>query len=141
MYTVTQTVTFSYGHRLMSYAGACRHAHGHNGRIEVLFAAEELDALGMVRDFTDIRREIEAWLERHVDHRMLLRRDDPLVEPLEALGEPLFLMDVNPTAEAIAKEIFDGILAAGVPALEVRLWETDHSMAAYAPPRRTQANP
>lgn len=133
MYTVTQSVVFSYGHRLMDYAGTCRHAHGHNGRLEIVFAAEALDRLGMVRDFSDIRKEIEAWLLDHVDHRMLLRRDDPLVGALEALGEPVFKMDVNPTAEAIAKAVFDGIVAAGIPALEVKLWETEQSVACYSP--------
>jgi len=133
MYTVTQSVSFSYGHRLMEYSGTCRHAHGHNGRLEILFAAEGLDRLGMVRDFSDIRKEIEAWLLAHVDHRMLLRRDDPLVKALEALGEPVFKMDVNPTAEAIARAVFEGIVAAGIPAIEVRLWETDQSVASYSP--------
>ena len=133
MHTVTQTIVFSYGHRLMEYEGACRHAHGHNGKVEIIFNAPELDHRGMVRDFTDIRIEIETWLNATMDHRMLLRRDDPLVEPLLALGEPVYLMDVNPTAEAIAEAIYMGITAEGIPAAEVRVWETDQSIASFKP--------
>ena len=43
---------------------------------------------------------------------MILRHDDPLVQPLQALGEPIFLVDSNPTVERIAKLIFDYATAA-----------------------------
>ena len=46
---------------------------------------------------------------------MVLRRDDPLVAPLQALGEPIFLVDSNPTVEHIAKVIFDHASGAGFP--------------------------
>ena len=32
MYVVTRELRFCYGHRLLEYAGKCRHLHGHNGR-------------------------------------------------------------------------------------------------------------
>ena len=37
---------------------------------------------------------------------MLLRHDDPLVKPLQQLGEPVFLLDSNPTVERIAEAHF-----------------------------------
>jgi 6-pyruvoyltetrahydropterin/6-carboxytetrahydropterin synthase len=117
----------------MEYEGACRHAHGHNGKVEIVFQAKELDDRAMVRDFTDIRIEIENWLNKTMDHRMLLRKDDPMVAPLQALGEPIYMMDVNPTAEAIAEAIFKGLTAVGIPVAEVRLWETDQSLAIFTP--------
>jgi 6-pyruvoyltetrahydropterin/6-carboxytetrahydropterin synthase len=64
---------------------------------------------------------------------MLLRRDDPAVEPLQALGEPIVLLDVNPTAENIARLIFEQTLSEGLPVVEVRLWETPKCFASYCP--------
>jgi 6-pyruvoyltetrahydropterin/6-carboxytetrahydropterin synthase len=48
-------------------------------------------------------------------------------------GEPFFLVDVNPTAENIAKLIFDFTKSQGFPVVEVKLWETDDSCATYRP--------
>ena len=66
---------------------------------------------------------------------MVLRRDDPAVPVLEQLGEPMYLMDANPTAENIARLIFNVTTAAGFPVAEVRLWETPRCFAAYCPSR------
>jgi 6-pyruvoyltetrahydropterin/6-carboxytetrahydropterin synthase len=63
---------------------------------------------------------------------MVLRRDDPLVAPLQALGEPIFLVDANPTVEHIAKIIFDHARDAGLPVVRVTVWETPSSFASYA---------
>ncbi len=132
MYAVTESISFSYGHRLMEYEGGCGHCHGHNGRVEIAVRAAGLDRRGMVVDFAEILKAARGWIEENLDHRMLLRRDDPLVPPLKALGEPLFLMDVNPTAEAIAKLIYDAVAAQGLPVDEVRLWETETAVASYS---------
>jgi 6-pyruvoyltetrahydropterin/6-carboxytetrahydropterin synthase len=66
---------------------------------------------------------------------MLLHRDDPVVPLLEQMGEPLYLLDANPTAENIAKLIYDQSTALNLPApiVEVRLWETPKCFATYRP--------
>jgi 6-pyruvoyltetrahydropterin/6-carboxytetrahydropterin synthase len=45
----------------------------------------------------------------------------------------LVLLDVNPTAENIARVIFDRAAAVGLPVTEVVLWETANSYATYRP--------
>ena len=132
MFTVTRQIDFCYGHRLLDYEGKCRHLHGHNGLAVVTIAAETLDRRGMVMDFGDIKRDVSAWIDDHLDHRMILRNDDPVVPFLQQLEEPLFLLDVNPTAENIAKLIFDLAVSRGFPVTKVRLWETPKCFATYA---------
>src|SRR5262245_21063155 len=107
MFEVTKEIRFCYGHRLLSYDGKCRHLHGHNGRAVITLAAAALDQLGMVADFSTIKNIIGGWIDENLDHRMLLHKDDPVLPSLRAQGEPVFLLDVNPTAENIAKLIFD----------------------------------
>jgi len=63
---------------------------------------------------------------------MILRHDDPLVKPLEALGEPIYKLDSNPTVERIAKLIFDKAREQGLDILAVRVWETPTSVASYS---------
>ena len=133
MFHVSREIDFCYGHRLLNYAGKCRHLHGHNGRAIVTFKAQGLDQRGMVLDFGDIKAVLSRWIDDHLDHRMILSRDDPAAAVLEGLGEPLYLIDANPTAENIAKVIFDRCLAEGFPVVEVRLWETPRCCAAYRP--------
>ena len=140
MYSVTKTIEFCYGHRLLNYEGKCRYLHGHNGKAEIELSSNALDRRGMVRDFSEIKRTIQAWIDRELDHKMLLNRRDPALPLLRRLGEPLFVMQANPTAEAIAQLIFGYAESQGFPVTTVRLWETDRSVATYrraaAPERR-----
>jgi len=129
MYKVTKHIDFCYGHRLLNYDGQCRHLHGHNGRVEIDIESDKLDERGMVVDFSDIKRVIKAWIDETLDHRMLLRKDDPVLPALK--GELVHVMDQNPTAENIAKLIFQQARSKGLPVVEVRLWETPTSFATY----------
>ncbi len=131
MYRVTRDIYFCYGHRLMNYEGKCQHPHGHNGKAQIELESQSLDERGMVFDFGDIKAVLQKWIDDNLDHRMLLRRDDPMVKFLKDTGEPFYLMDENPTAEAIAKLIFDQAVKSGFPVAEVRLWETEQSFATY----------
>jgi 6-pyruvoyltetrahydropterin/6-carboxytetrahydropterin synthase len=131
MFRVTRQIDFCYGHRLLNYDGKCRFLHGHNGRAEIVIEADSLDNRGMVLDFSDIKRVVSRWIDDTLDHRMLLHRDDPAVAMLQEMGEPLFLMDNNPTAENIVKLIYEFTANHGFPIVEARLWETPNCFATY----------
>lgn len=131
MFRVTRQIDFCYGHRLLNYAGKCKHLHGHNGRAIIAIEGETLDERGMVIDFSDIKRVVAGWIDENLDHRMLLHRDDPYVKVLQDLGEPLYLMDENPTAENIAKLIHTFTASRGFPVVETHLWETPNCFATY----------
>lgn len=131
MYAVTKRIEFCYGHRLLDYDGPCRHPHGHNAVAEVEVRADALDARNMVVDFGDIKQALKAWIDRELDHRMILRHDDPLVPALAALGEPVHTLDSNPTAERIARLIFDVARQQGLAVSRVTVWETPTSWAEY----------
>ncbi len=132
MYSVTRELTFCYGHRLLEYAGKCRHLHGHNGRAVLTLAAATLDELGMVMDFSELKRVVGGWIDEALDHKMLLHKDDPVLPELRRQGEPVHVLDVNPTAENIARLIFDYAASQGFPVVEVKLWETDSCCATYS---------
>ena len=85
----------------------------------------------MVADFTDIKRAMKGWIDRELDHRMILRHDDPLVASLQSLGEPVYVLDSNPTAERIARLLFDTSREQGLPVSRVTVWETPTSWATY----------
>lgn len=116
----------------MDYEGKCKHPHGHNGVVEITLQSDKLDKRGMVYDFDDLKSRIQGWIDEKLDHKMLLRRDDPLAKTLISIGEPLYLMDENPSAEAIARHIFEFAYSQGMPVVEVRVWETDSSVASYS---------
>ena len=131
MFQVSRQIDFCYGHRLLNYDGKCRYLHGHNGRAVITIESETLDARGMVLDFSDIKKVVSKWIDENLDHRMILNRNDPARPMLEQLGEPMFLIDENPTAENIAKLIYDYGRRQGFPIREVHLWETPRCMATY----------
>ena len=78
MYEIVKRVDFSFGHRLVNYDGKCNRPHGHNGVAEVRLAADALDEAGMVADFGDVGDAVGGWIDDNLDHRMILRADDPL---------------------------------------------------------------
>ncbi|HRR25513.1 MAG TPA: 6-carboxytetrahydropterin synthase [Acidobacteriota bacterium] len=130
-YRVVKRVFFSYGHRLLDYAGKCAHLHGHNAKVEVVLAARDLDARGMLWDFGEIAGRLEGFVKEHLDHRMLLRRDDPLVSLLSSAGEPVVPLDFNPTAENLARFLFEAARDHGLPVVSIRFWESPNSCAEY----------
>ena len=130
-FQVTKVMEFAYGHRLLEYEGKCRYLHGHNGLLEVDIDSQALDKLGMVVDFGQVNDIVKTWVNDNLDHRMLLCSRDPVVPVLQQMGEPLFLMDENPTAENIAKVIWQAARGAGLRVSEVRLWETATSRATF----------
>lgn len=133
MYKVTREIHFCYGHRLLNYSGKCRHLHGHNGRVEIELFSEKLNELGMVRDFEEIKKVVQVWIDDELDHNMILCRRDPLIPALEKMKERYYLIDENPTAEALSKLIYDYAASQKLPVSEVRLWETPKSFASYRP--------
>lgn len=131
MFRVSKSIDFCYGHRLMNYEGKCRFLHGHNGRVEIELEGEKLDERGMLTDFGDIKRVMKKWIDDNLDHRMILRKDDPAVEFIRERGEPFYTIDENPTAENLARLIFEETRRQGFPVVRVVLWETPDSFAVY----------
>jgi 6-pyruvoyltetrahydropterin/6-carboxytetrahydropterin synthase len=134
MFRVTREIHFCYGHRLLDYEGKCRHLHGHNGTAVITLYGDRLDRRGMVVDFSELKRVVGGWIDATLDHTMLLRHDDPVLPLLRERGERVHVLEVNPTAENIAKLIYDYAAGQGFPVVEVRLWETPSCCATYAGP-------
>ena len=132
MYSVTKRIDFCYGHRLLDYNGVCKHPHGHNAVAEIEVRTDALDTRNMVVDFSDIKRIVKGWIDRELDHKMILRHDDPLVKSLQSLGEPIFIVDSNPTVERIARLIYDVSREQGLTVVRVTVWETPTSWATYS---------
>ena len=132
MYRISKDIHFCYGHRLLNYDGKCAHPHGHNGKIVIRLEAEKLDSRGMVYDFGDVKEMIQAWVDKELDHKMILKKEDPLVGILKGLNEPCFVMDDNPTAESLAKLIYKLGKSKNLPITLVTFWETPSSNASYS---------
>jgi 6-pyruvoyltetrahydropterin/6-carboxytetrahydropterin synthase len=132
MFRVTREIEFCYGHRLLNYDGKCRHLHGHNGRAVITLEGARLDDRGMLIDFGEIKQKIQRWIDENLDHTMLLSAADPLLPVLRDRGERVYIMDGNPTAENIARLIFNKAEQSGLPVVEVVLWETANCFATYS---------
>jgi len=130
-YGVMKEVHFCYGHRLLNYEGKCKNLHGHNARVQIELASDKCDERGILVDFGDIANVFEKWLDENLDHKMLLCKEDPFIKEFERLEQPAYIMEENPTAEAIAKLIYQVAKKQGFPIVEVRLWETPTSYARY----------
>ena len=131
MYQVAKMIYFNYGHRLLGGHDKCSHLHGHSARVEIEMAKPKLNPKGMVVDFFDIKRTIGEWIERYLDHKMILWTKDPLAKLLKKAGEPVVLVNENPTAEMLARRIFQEARRMKLPVSKVTLWENQDSCAVY----------
>ena len=123
MFEVTIEESFAAGHALRNYHGRCENVHGHNYRCHVTIEGAELDSIGLLVDFVALKKIVHTVLDR-MDHQWL--NDLP---PFDA---------INPSAENMAKHIYDGVAGGlkdtpGVRVSSIRLWETDLASATYRP--------
>lgn len=130
-YSITKEVRFCYGHRLLNHRGRCRHLHGHSARAVVTLAVTRLDPQGMVCDFADLKAVVAGFVRETLDHNLLLHEADPLVPLLREVGERFLTLPEPPTAEVLARLIYEHVKSQGYPVAEVALWETDSSCARY----------
>jgi 6-pyruvoyltetrahydropterin/6-carboxytetrahydropterin synthase len=134
MFRVSQELSFCYGHRLLGHPGRCARLHGHNGRVFVVLRADRVNASGMLIDFDAVEHVARAYLDEALDHRMLLQKGDPVCAALVAIGEPFVTLEVPPTAENLARMIYEHLVHTGLPVAEVRLEEQRGSVASYGIP-------
>ena len=122
MFEITVDYSFAAGHALRGYKGKCENVHGHNYKVQVTVAGEQLNSAGLLMDFVDLRAAVKALVEQ-LDHRFL--NDIP---PFDQL---------NPSAENMAKYFYEGlepqIRARGLRVQAVTIWETDVTSAAFRP--------
>lgn len=120
MYFLTFKTDFAAAHQLRWYRGKCENLHGHNFKVEVVVKGAELDRAGMLVDFVELKSAVNRCLEG-LDHRNLNDLD-------------YFATTVNPSAENLAKYIFDDVARAMPPQASVdsvTVYETDRCAATY----------
>ena len=118
MFEICVEHTFAAGHALRNYNGKCENIHGHNYRVQVAIEGHEVDENGLLFDFADLKKRLRATTE-YLDHQF--------INDLKPFDE------INPSAENIAKFIFDDIQK-GLSAAEisyVKVWETPTSFAIF----------
>jgi 6-pyruvoyltetrahydropterin/6-carboxytetrahydropterin synthase len=107
---------FAAAHRLPRYDGPCFRMHGHNYRFQVAIAGDVDPRSGMVADFGRVKEIVNEHVLARADHRNL---ND--------------ILD-NPTAENIARWIWDELAPRLAGLAEIRLWEIPDCCVVYRGP-------
>lgn len=132
MYEVTHREEFDSGHRLKGYIGPCECLHGHRYFVEATVCGEVLDSLGMLFDFSNLKKAMRELVARW-DHKTILNPEDQLRR--ELLTKELAIMQAgNPTAENMVAEFYQSLkplLPAGIQLVKVRLYETPDNFVDY----------
>jgi 6-pyruvoyltetrahydropterin/6-carboxytetrahydropterin synthase len=128
-------VVFDAGHRLLDYEGKCASPHGHTFRAEVVVEGPEIDALGLLVDFGEVKSIVKDWINAQWDHGFLLNGDDEvLIAALNQVPEAKTYVfhGRNPSAETMARELHC-VVNAALPRFQttVRIWESSAQYAEY----------
>jgi 6-pyruvoyltetrahydropterin/6-carboxytetrahydropterin synthase len=124
MFQVSVEETFSAGHALRGYRGKCENPHGHNYRVRVTLEGPQLDSIGLLCDFAQLKQVMRSIIGG-LDHQFM--------NDLEAFRS------VNPSAENMAKYFYDEVarqmtdLPPGAHVTDTIVWETDTTSAQYRP--------
>jgi len=119
MYELTVAREFSAAHQMRGYPGACARLHGHNYRVEVTVAGEELDERGMLMDFAELKALCDRMIAE-LDH--------------QNLNELLAFAEQNPSSENLAHYLHERIgkeLSGRVRLKAVRVYESSGSWVTY----------
>jgi 6-pyruvoyltetrahydropterin/6-carboxytetrahydropterin synthase len=112
---------FSSAHQLRGYKGKCENLHGHNYRVEIYARGRELDNIGLLVDFGELKEAADEVMQ-YLDHRN--------INELAPFDEEL-----NPSAENLARYILERVAARvgddRVRVYKVRCFETPTSVATY----------
>jgi 6-pyruvoyltetrahydropterin/6-carboxytetrahydropterin synthase len=112
---------FSSAHQLRGYKGKCENLHGHNYKIEIYARGSELDNIGLLVDFGELKTAADEVVQ-YLDHRN--------INELAPFDEEL-----NPSAENLARYILERIASRvgdeRVQVYKVRCFETPTSIATY----------
>ena len=121
MYRLSVSDSFSAAHRLCGYEGACRNLHGHNWKVKVCLATDQLDKIGMALDFGVIKQILATILDE-LDHAYL--------NELPAFKQQ------NPTSENLARYVFERFESAlngqNVKVESVEIQESERSAVVYS---------
>ena len=123
MFELKVKSAFEAAHHIKNYPGKCARLHGHNWIVEAIVQGENLNELGILVDFKILKDELKKVLDEF-DHQYL--------------NELELFANQNPTAENIAKEIFDKLATAeifnGAAKLKsVTVYESPKSSVTYFP--------
>lgn len=118
-FEITTIRRFSAGHQLRLYDGSLEPIHGHNWKVRVTVWANQLDSIGVVMDFHELERLVDAIIApMHNRH----------------LNELATFEKLNPSAENVAMLLGQQLhLPANVRLMSVEVWETDDNSAVYRP--------
>ena len=112
---------FSSAHQLRGYKGKCENLHGHNYKIEIYARGRELNNIGLLVDFVELKEAADEVV-KYLDHRNINE-----LEP--------FIEELNPSAENLARYILERVrLRVGdgrAEVYKVRCFETPTSVATY----------
>jgi len=112
---------FSSAHQLRGYKGKCENLHGHNYKIEIYARGSELNNIGLLVDFVELKQAADE-LVTYLDHKNLNE-----LEP--------FIEAQNPSAENVARFVLERLAAKidddRVQIYKVKCWETPTSVATY----------
>jgi 6-pyruvoyltetrahydropterin/6-carboxytetrahydropterin synthase len=112
---------FSSAHQLRGYKGKCENLHGHNYKIEIYARGRELDNIGLLVDFGELKMAADEVVQ-YLDHRNINEL-------------PPFDVELNPSAENLARYIWERVSRRvgdeRVEVYKVRCFETPTSVATY----------
>ncbi len=141
MISCSKSLEFDAAHRVVGHDSGCQLLHGHRYKVTFTFESNQLDQLGMVIDFKEIKKRFKSWIDENWDHNTILNREDQeLGEKISAYtGQKVFYLDYNPTAENLAfylgtivlEEVFSDKKNYIEALTEVKLQETPSSSASF----------
>ncbi|HTL28149.1 MAG TPA: 6-carboxytetrahydropterin synthase [Tepidisphaeraceae bacterium] len=116
-FDISTTRHFSAAHQLRLYDNSLEPVHGHNWKIRVTVRANQLDSIGVVMDFHELERRVDAIIGPMHNHH---------------LNELPAFAKLNPSAENVALYVAQTLrLPNHVMLYTVEVWETPENRAIY----------
>lgn len=133
MRTITKEIKRDMAHRLPNYQWKCRNVHWHTYKMLITLSGKEVQKewsqKWMLRDFS-LLKPIKERIDENRDHSYVWVWDDEVFLFLQDRGYKTYQMECDPTAENMAKFIYDKFRKE-FPIESITIYETPTSFSTY----------
>lgn len=135
MFEIMTEDSFASAHQLIGYDGPCENLHGHTWKVQVYISGGSIGKLGMLFDFKKAKKMLKDILSEF-DHRNLnelevFKKQNPTAENIAKVIFDIFNVKIDGETDTAVGAIHESPSGTNIEISKVTVWESEKTCATY----------